>query len=208
MALAATLAMFAGGCEKPQPRLTCHVASRAELSRLGRVVLVNLQDEAAQPEIAAQMTDALYRALQDRQIFHMETLRPEQPPVPLLRKGCQGPYTLEEVAELRETLQADAVLLGSVTSFQQHPRMQVGLVLRLVDLKNATTPWSVDLVWDTRDKTVQAALERYFKAHVAQEYKPLGWQIGTVSPDVFLKFVAYEVSCTLPDGGAARGRAK
>jgi hypothetical protein len=197
---AATL--FAMGCEEEAPRLTSNLRSPADLARVHRVALLTLADDAAQPDVAAGMTDALYRALQERQLFHVELLRTGHPAEALLRKGAQGPYTLDEMAEIRSALQCDAVLLGSVTVFQPYPRMQIGLVLRLLDLKNASPVWSVDLVWDTRDKTVQAAIRRYFDARVGRKYEPLDWQYGLMSPDVFERFVAWEVTRTLPDGGA------
>jgi hypothetical protein len=199
---ACAAALLAAGCgEEPgPPRLNFHLRSRAELERVRRVVLMNLSDEAAQPDIAAGMTGALYRALQDRRLFHVELLRGGHPAESLLQKGPQGPYSLEELADIRDALQCDAVLVGSLTAFQPYPRMQIGLVLRLLDLRSAKAVWSVDLVWDARDKDVQAALRRYFRDYVGREYQPLDWQIGTISPDAFEKFVAHEVVRTLPDG--------
>lgn len=206
IAAAFCVAALLAGCGEEAPRLTSHLRSPADLARVHRVALFTLADEAAQPDVAAGMTDALYRALQERQLFHVELLRRGHPAEEMLRKGAQGPYSMDELAEIRDALQCDAVLLGSVTVFQPYPRMQLGLVLRLVDLKNASPVWSVDLVWDTRDKTVQAAIRRYFDARVGRKYEPLDWQYGLMSPDVFERFVAWEVARTLPDGGAPERR--
>ena len=57
-------------------------------------------------------------------------------------------YTLEEIINLRETLQCDAVLLGTITEFRPYPHMIIGLRLRLLDLRDVpstkceTLPWS------------------------------------------------------------------
>jgi hypothetical protein len=197
---ACAAALLAAGCGEPAPRMNVRLGSPAELNRLRRVVLVNLSDEAAQPDVAAGMTEALYRALQDRGIFQVERLRGGHPVESLLQKGRQGPFALADLEEIRQLLHCDAVLLGSLTAFQPYPRMQIGLVLRLLDLRSAKTVWSVDLVWDARDKDVQAALRRSLRDRVGREYEPLDWQIGTISPDVFEKFVAHEVVRTLPEG--------
>lgn len=187
-----------GGCGEPaRPAVCSYLSSPADLHRIGRVVFVELADESAHPKVAQDLSEDLFRALQDRRLFRVELVQAADPRVagPL---RSDGRLTLKEMKQWRDSLDCDAVLLGEISSFQQYPCMQVGLRLSLLDLKNGKAVWSIDNVWDTRDRDVERRIREFFEERMAHNYEPVNWQIGTVSASAFAKFVAYEVADTLP----------
>jgi hypothetical protein len=86
-----------------------------------------------------------------------------------------------------------------MSDFRPHPRMQMGLSLRLLDLKRGQLAWAVDHVWDTTDKAVEKRIERYFNDQIRSGYEPMDSRLIMISPKAFEKFIAYEVAETLPD---------
>jgi len=201
--------MALGGCgERPAPKIASYLSSPAHLLKFRRVAFVQLRDEAAHPTIARDMTEALFRALQERRLFHVEVVRRTDPACSLLPDRLEGRYTLAELAQIRKALRCDAVLFGTVNTFQPYPRMQIGLYLRLLDLKHGRLVWSVDHIWDTRDESTERRVQVYFQEQMRQGYDPVDWHFVTMSPSAFGKFVAYEIADTLPSGlpSAPRGR--
>ena len=125
------------GCapEAPPARIGYHIDSPRALLRLNRVVLVPLVGRDEHAAIAEEMTDALFKSVQDKRLFHLQALDgvlgdAEQLPVPARR-----PCTLRELAAMRRILRCDAVLYGWITHFRPYPGMKMGLNLRLMDLK-------------------------------------------------------------------------
>jgi hypothetical protein len=186
------------GCAHPVcPAVCSYLSSPAELQHINRVVFLELADQAAQPNVARDVADDVLRALQERRLFRVEPLRETDPRCSAVPVRPDGRFTLVEMKQLREGLECDAVLVGAMTSFQQYPRMQIGLRLTLLDLKAGKVVWSLDNVWDTRDLDVERRIREFFGDRMAHQYEPVDWQIGTVSASAFSKFVAYEVAGTL-----------
>jgi hypothetical protein len=197
-----------GGCTQPPARapICAYLSSPAELHRLTRVMFMELADQAAQPNVARDVADDILRALQERRLFRVELLRSTDPRVSAVPPRPDGRFTIAEMKRLQDGLGCDAVLVGAMTSFQQYPRMQIGLRLALLDLKAGKVIWSIDNVWDTRDRDLQCRIQEFFDTQMAHQYDPIDWRIGTVSASAFAKFVAYEVAHTLPTrGGAGAG---
>jgi hypothetical protein len=194
--LLASWAAAGTGCSHPP--VTSYLSSPAELHRINRVAFLELQDEALRPKVAQEVTEEVFRALQDRRIFRVELVRATDSRYPsTARPGAR--FSISELKQLRETLDCDAILTGSLSSFQQHPRMQIGLRLTLLSVRDGRVVWSVDSVWDTRDREVEKRIEDYFEHEMASKYEPVEWRFGTVSASAFEKFVAYEVAQTLPE---------
>jgi len=194
-----TAAVLLPGCTpEPESRVGYYTAPRRDLVAVRRVAVLPLVNETDHPGTEAGLTEELFQAVQGRRLFHVRPVPPDGPEASALPAAGSRPFVLEELAALRRTLGADAVLAGAVTRWQPYPRMQTGLYLRLVDLRNGRVLWAVDHVWDATDEHTQRRIRRFFGREVGQGADPFGWELGTVSPRAFQKFIASEVIETLP----------
>ncbi len=199
--LAVGLTLLAG-CEHvfepPKPfHIDSYLSSPGELDKINQVAFVELQfNEQVTPTVSAYSL-AISRAVQDRRFTHMRMLEQSPELSDALNMSGQA-LSLEQLATARKLTGADAIMYGSITRMEQYPRMQVGLKLRMLDLRKGRLIWAIDHVWDTTDKAVEQRIETYFKANVRAGYEPLNSQLVLVSPKVFAGFVAQEVADTIP----------
>jgi hypothetical protein len=198
--------LAAGGCrfEKPDvfAEINYHLASPQALSRLDRVVFVELDDASGHPGVARATTRALYKSIQARRLFHLDVVWREDPlcrDVPLDRREA---FTLTDLTAIRKELRCDALLFGKITNFMPYPRMQMGLYLRLLDLKEGKLLWGVDHIWDMTDRKVERRAEKFFRDHMRDLYGPADAGVLLMSPAAFQRFVAFEISQTMapPNG--------
>jgi hypothetical protein len=178
------------------------------LSSVGRVVIVELANESSYPSASGDITEALFQALQKKQMFSLSVVSRSDPTwqsiqadstlgrqLGEVRNGQQ--YTLEQLAITRKILNCNAVLIGSVTQYRPYPHMVMGLRLKLVDLTDSQLLWAAEQIWDTADKTTENRAGLYFKTQMRADFEPLREDLVVVSPIRFMKFVAYEVSETI-----------
>lgn len=168
-----------------------------DLSAIGRTTLVELTNDSAFPKISADATEALYRALQKKQVFGLNIVRQTDPAWRKLELDLNSTYTFEQLSEMRKTLNCDAVLIGTVTGFQPFPHMTIGLRLKLIDLTDGELLWALEQIWDTTDKITQQQIKNYYKHHLLPGFETLQEKLETVSSLRFVKFVAYETAGTL-----------
>jgi hypothetical protein len=169
-----------------------------ELSAVGRVAIIELNNESSYPKIAADVTDSLFQALQKKQIFGISIVRQTDPAWRSLQLETGSTYTAEQLSAIRKTLKCNAVLLGTITGYQPFPHMSIGLRLKLVDLKDGQLIWALEQVWDSTDKTTESRMKKYFGNQLRSGLTSLQEKLMTVSPIEFVKFVAFEASETLP----------
>ncbi|MFO8014480.1 MAG: hypothetical protein R6X20_14375 [Phycisphaerae bacterium] len=203
--------VLAGCGVEPENRLGYYTAPRRDLVRVRRVAMLPLANESDHPGTETGLSEELFRAVQGCQLFHVRPLDPEAPAAAALPPVGSEPLTLADLQRLRRALGTDAVLAGAVTRWQPYPRMQTGLYLRLVDLRSGEVLWAVDHVWDATDEHTQRRIRRFFARRMGRGADPFGWELGTVSPRAFQKFVAHEVVETLPGRrppGSQRGLAR
>ena len=174
-----------------------YINPNKSLSTVGRVVIVELNNNSNYPEISSDVTEKLYQALQKKQIFGLTVVRQDDSLWRSLQLDLESRYTLEQIVTLRETLKCDAVLLGTITEFRPYPHMIIGLELKLLDLRDGDLLWALQQVWDSADKTTEYRIKDYFHAHKRSGYAPLQEQLASVSSLEFIKFVSYEVAETL-----------
>ena len=169
------------------------------LSDVGRVAIVELNNNSSYPEISSDVTEKMYQALQKKQIFGLTVVRQDD----FLWRSLQldlesnSKYTLDEIINIHETLKCDAILLGTITEFRPYPHMIIGLRLKLLDLRDGQLLWALEQVWDSADKTTEYRIKDYFRSHKRSGYAPLKEQLVSVSSLEFIKFVSYEVAETL-----------
>jgi hypothetical protein len=94
-------------------------------------------------------------------------------------------------------LNCNAILTGTVTSYQPYPHLSIGLRLKLIDLADGQLLWAFEQIWDTTDKTTEKKIKEYFQTQIISGITPLHEQLVVVSSLKFVKFVAYEVAKTM-----------
>ncbi len=169
------------------------------LSTIGRVAIVELQNKSNYPQVSADMTDALYQAIQKRQIFGVMIVNQSDPAWQIIQSDIDT-NVFQQLSLLRKQLKCEAVILGTVTEYRPYPHMMIGLRLKLLDLTDSQTIWAAEQVWDSSDKNLEPKIKEYFRKQRKGDLEPLGEDLVSLSSIEFLKFVAYEVASTLDKG--------
>ncbi|MHC4114899.1 MAG: hypothetical protein ACYSSL_06245 [Planctomycetota bacterium] len=167
-----------------------------DLSTIGRTALVELANDSAFPQVSADITEALFQALQKKQVFGLTVIRQSNPGWRKLQLDMDSAYTFGQLSAMRKTLNCDAVLVGTITGFEPFPHLTIGLRLKLIDLADGQLLWALEQIWDTTDKTTQDRIKDYYSYHLPS-FETLEEKLGTVSSLRFLKFVAFETAETL-----------
>jgi len=167
------------------------------LPAVGKVVLIELDNDSTYPQISADVTEALFQALQKKQVFSVEFITRSNPQWRSLQIDTRAPYSLEQLATMRKNLNCNAILTGVVTAYQPYPHLSIGLRLKLIDLSDGQLLWAFEQIWDTTDKTTEKRIKDYFQEQIRSEITPLHEQLVVVSSLKFVKFVAYEVAKTM-----------
>jgi hypothetical protein len=208
-----SLMVLFSGCvtyRAPAPSAAYYYLNRdKDLTAIGRVAIVELDNDSSYPQISTDITQALFRALQKEQVFGLTVVRQHDPSWRSLQLDLdwssqmqnnalvvRSTYTLDQISAIRETLKCNGVLIGTITEFKPYPHMIVGLRLKLLDLRDGQLLWALEQVWDSADKATEYRIKHYFRS---QKYSdlPLRERLAAVSPIEFLKFVSYEVAETL-----------
>ena len=167
------------------------------LTMVGRVAIVELDNNSSYPKISTDVIEKLYQAVQKRQIFGLTLVHQSDSSWRSLQLDLDSKYTLDQLSAISETLKCEAVLLGTITEFRPYPHMIIGLRLKLIDLRDGQLLWALEQIWDTADKTTEYRIKDYFRSQKRAGYAPLYEQLATVSSLEFIKFVSYEVAETL-----------
>ncbi len=168
-----------------------------DLTAAGRVAVVELDNDSMYPQISTEMTEALFQSVQKRQLFGISIVRQNDPAYRRLQLAAGPPYSLEQLASMRQELGCNAILVGTVTTYQPYPHMSIGLELRLLDLADGQLLWALDQIWDTTDKATEHRITSYYNAQMRSSTAGLREQLVSVSSLRFVKFVAYEIAETL-----------
>lgn len=167
------------------------------LTTVGRVAVVELENDSSYPQMSADITGSLFRALQKKQVFGLTVVRRDNPSWRSLQLDGRPTYTLNQLSTIREKLKCNGILVGTITEFRPYPHMAVGLRLKLLDLRDGRLLWAIEQIWDSADKTVEQRTKNYFELEKREGFAPLREQLTAVSPLEFIKFVCYEVAETL-----------
>jgi hypothetical protein len=190
------LAITSSGCLRYDSSSPTHEVSK-NLSAVRSVCLVELQNKTIYPQISEDVTDSLHQSLQKKQRFTLSLLKQTDTAWGTLSVKPDSSYTLEQLMSAHKLLGADALLIGTVTSYSPYPRISMGLQLKLVDLRTGQVVWAIEQLWDTADKTTQERIKKYFERQLRSDFSPIGEQLVNLSPINFIKFVTYEVIETM-----------
>ena len=194
-------AVLMSGCRTPSASEPvsdyCYLNPNKKLTDVGRVAVIELDNDSSYPRISTDITGSIYQALLKRQIFGLNVVRQNDPSWRSLQLEQDSTFTLEQILAIREALKCDGILLGTVTEFRPYPHMSVGLRLKLLDLRDGQLLWALEQIWDSADKTTEKRIKSYFKSEKRTGFAPLHEDLAAVSPLEFIKFVSYEIAGTL-----------
>lgn len=195
------LAVLQSGCRTNQPPAPSaayyYLNPDKTMTAVGRVAIVEMENNSSYPQVSADVTTDLFQALQKRQVFGLTIVRRDDPSWKSLQLEADSTYRLDQMLSVRETLKCDGLLVGTITEFRPFPHMAVGLRLKLLDLRDGQLLWALEQVWDSADKTTEKRIKEYFKSEKRDSFAPLNEQLAAVSPLEFIRFVSFEVAQTL-----------
>jgi hypothetical protein len=174
-----------------------YVNPEKSLSMIGRVTIVELDNNSSYPQMSTDITESLYQALQKKQVFGLTIIRQNDPLWRSLQLQGNSTYSLDQISAMYDTLKCDGILIGTITEFRPYPHMAIGLRLKLMDLRDGQLIWALEQIWDSAEKKTESRMRRYFKSQKSTGFTPLYEQLLDVSPLEFIKFVSYEVAGTL-----------
>lgn len=187
------------GCESHEQDAMAnayYLSPHKDLRRLGRVALVEMDSASNYPEVAAEVTSALFLETQKRQVFGVMVVARDNPAWRSLQDNLNSLQGLRQLEAAREALTCNGLLLGTVTRYEPYPHMVIGLRLRLIDLSDGQLLWGLEQVWDASDKSIQKRIKTYLQDQQRVAQSSLPEELVVVSPLSFGKFVAYEVAKT------------
>lgn len=168
-----------------------------DLSKLGRVALVEFDNRSSYPEMPAALSDGLFVALQKKQRFGLFEVGKNEPVWRSLQSDVESVWSPELLMEMRRTLRCDAVLTGVLTHYEPYPHTTVGLRMRLIDLRDGKLLWAVEQVWDGTDEGTRARIRKHMARKKGISEAAGAEELVVVSGRKFIQFVAYEVGETL-----------
>lgn len=195
------LPMLLCGCMKlsilQPPDNHYYINRNKDLTKVGRVALLELANNSSFPLISTSTTETLYNALQKKQVFSLKVVLQNDTAWHNLQLEVDTDYDFKELAAISDALNCNAIFTGTVTVYKPYPHMALGLRLKLIDLTDGHLLWAFEQIWDTADKTTEDRIKKYFQRGSLLNSSGLKEKLGTVSPIMFLNFVANEVAETL-----------
>ena len=195
------LPVFLAGCGLNEtsklPANYYYLNPNKNMCHIGKVALVELANDSRLPRTSTDVTEALFQAMQKKQIFGLTVVRQSDPAWRNLQMNLNTTYTLEQLSTIRKTLNCDGVLVGTITGFEPFPHLTIGLRLKLIDLTDGQLLWALEQIWDTADKTTEDRIKNYYSRNDFMGFVTLREKLGTVSSIKFFKFIAYETAETL-----------
>ncbi len=195
------LLIFLSGCSTRiiggAPATCYYLNPHKDLYTIGRVAIVELANDLSYPNVSTDVTEALFQALQKKQIFGLTIVRQSDTVWRNLQIGLNSTFNLEQLAAMHESLRCDAILVGTITGYKPYPHMAIGLRLKLIDLTDGQMLWAIEQIWDTTDKTTEERIKKYYSHSILPGSTSLEGKLGTVSSIKFVKFVVDDVGDTL-----------
>lgn len=199
--LTLALPLLVCGCESDQANNgmvnSFYLNPHRDLTTLGRVALVELDNESGYPTISADLTEALFVALQKKQLFGLSVIHQDDPAWRGLQENLESLQALKQLLAMRDALKCNGLLVGTVTEYQPYPRMAVGLRLKLLDLTDGQLLWGLEQVWDSADASIRQRIQQYSREELRSGSAPLQDEMVVISSLRFGRFIAYEVAETL-----------
>ena len=164
---------------------------------ISRVAIVELGNDSDYSQIAADMTNALFESMQKKQLFGLTVVRKRDEVWKSLQLDSDTTYSYKQMNSIREMINCDGVLVGTITEFKPYPHMTIGLRLKLMDLKDGQLIWAIEQVWNSSDKYTQKKVKKYLENEKDSSQISLNKRLASISPLEFIKYISYETAETL-----------
>ena len=168
----------------------------ADMSNIGKVVLVQPKNDSVYPQISADVTNALYEQIQKKQVFSLRVVPEDDPQWRSLELDADSITQPQKLYIAAKTLKCDAIIIGEITQYVPYPHMSLGLRLKMIRCIDGELLWGFEQVWDTADKKTEYRIKKYLAEQTRSDSENLGEKLVMVSSIKFVKFVAYEVALT------------
>lgn len=175
-----------------------YLSPHQSLSAINRVALIELEHYPGHSELSETLTQSLADGLGKKHLFTVKTVYRSDPEWTMLDLDNITTYSHQDLVNIREVLNVDAIIFGSIKHYQPFPHLLVSLHLKMIDAYQADLVWAMEQVWDSSDKQVEMRMKEYYQSRFHDSFKPLDWKILVTSPRAFNKFVADEVGDTFP----------
>jgi hypothetical protein len=196
-----TILLMFSGCSLTQsptpPGNHFYINQDIDLSEIGKVVLVQLDNKSNYPQISTDVTRSLFEELQKKQVFSLRVVNNSDHAWRSLQLNLDSTYTMEQLMAARKTLRCHAILIGTITEYQPYPHMVIGLHLKMISLDDGRLIWAFEQVWDTSDKITESRIKKYLANQTQPVSANMDQRLVIISSIKFLKFVAHEVALTL-----------
>jgi hypothetical protein len=166
----------------------------ADMSKVGKVVLVQLRNNSVYPQISTDVTRALYEEIQKKQLFSLRVIPEDDPEWRSLNLDIDSLSQPTQLFLAAKTLRCDAIMVGDITEYTPYPHLVLGLRLKMIRCNDCRLLWAFEQVWDAADKKTEYRIKKYLAKQTRTGTEVLGEQLVTVSSIKFVKFVAYEVA--------------
>ena len=194
--------MLLGGCafsikafDKPQKQFY-YLNPNKDITAIGRVALVELNNESSYPKVSFDITQALYSELLKKQYFGVRPIYQNDAEWKNVQVKNGSAFSLEQLEFMKNNLNCDAIAVGTVIQYHPYPHLMIGLRLQLIDLRDSEVIWGMEQIWDSTDKTTQRKIAGYFSGQKTMQNSPLDERLVGLSSIEFLKFVAFETAET------------
>lgn len=175
-----------------------YLSPSANFPQIGKVVLLELENHSTHQEQSLVFSQALADNLGKKHLFSVRMVGREDPVWQMLDLDSINQYSNQQLADIRNTLGTDALLFGSINRYSSYPYFLMGVHLKMIDLQKGKIIWALEEVWDSTDKATEQRMKQFFENQMRTGYQPMNWQVLETSPRYFNKFVAYEITLTLP----------
>ena len=170
---------------------------RVDWSTVQRVVLMPMANQTAYPKIADEMQSNLAAELQRAGRFDIVVATREDPGAKARDVFANGRFDEVELLRVAREYQAQAVLFGQVTQYHPYSPPRVGLSLLMIHPGEGIAIASTEGLWDARETETATQAKQLYSQSLNWPQSMLGHDRVLESPDVFQRFVSYQIASSL-----------
>lgn len=175
-------------------------ATSALPTQVRRVVLLPVVASGAGDSFAAQFQQLLGQELMRSAVAEVVVVSEQElravVGVPRVDAGEPLPSGFFEAVKAH--FGAEAVLFAELSSYHPYRPMRLGVRARLVQVREQTTLWACDELFDTGDARVMAGARRWEERYRQRDLVPQPSDAVLQSPRRFASYAAWELVRTLP----------
>ncbi len=174
-----------------------YLNKNVDITSIGRITLVELEDVPNDPSLATYATDSLFLAIQKKQVFGVDIVPKSDPKWKILKIEQNQTYTIDQLSVMHKTIRNNAILVGNITQFEPYPHLIIGIKLKIIDLRTSDLVWAFDQVWDSNDQTTKQKIRRYLEKHHGTNINSMNELLVAKSSRQFVDFICHEIAGTL-----------